>query len=66
MGRQLPTGVQSTASGGQVMNWTINGAQRQALVFAPTTDMAVKRPVVFAFHGHGGNTVLFPAASRDG
>jgi polyhydroxybutyrate depolymerase len=50
-GRQRPTGTQP----GQIMNWTIGGAKREALVFAPTTDMAVKRPLVFAFHGHGGN-----------
>jgi polyhydroxybutyrate depolymerase len=39
------------------MTWTIDGVQRQALVFAPapvpsTNEHAL--PLVFAFHGHGG------------
>jgi polyhydroxybutyrate depolymerase len=38
------------------MNWTIDGVKREALVFAPkraTNDS--RHPVVFAWHGHGGN-----------
>jgi polyhydroxybutyrate depolymerase len=38
----------------ELMKWTVEDEQREALVFAPTTDMAVKRPLVFAFHWHGG------------
>ena len=34
------------------LHWTIDGEDREALVFAPGT--AGKAPVVFAFHGHGG------------
>ena len=38
------------------MNWTVDGEKRVALVFAPTpTTAAIKHPLVFAFHGHGGN-----------
>ena len=38
------------------MNWTVDGEKREALVFSPTpTTVAVKHPLVFAFHGHGGN-----------
>ncbi|HYX29983.1 MAG TPA: hypothetical protein VE863_15685 [Pyrinomonadaceae bacterium] len=45
-----------TAAGqGTVMHWTVNTEKREALVFAPTDDKAVKRPLVFAWHGHGGN-----------
>lgn len=43
------------AAQGTIMKWTVDGEKREALVFAPTTDMAVKHPLVFAFHGHGGN-----------
>jgi polyhydroxybutyrate depolymerase len=41
--------------------WTIDGVQREALIFRPTkepadSDSAAKgAPVVFGFHGHGGN-----------
>jgi len=38
------------------MTWTINGERREALVFAPSAPRAGEKvPVVFAFHGHGGN-----------
>jgi len=38
------------------MNWTVDGTQRQALVFAPAQLSAAKAhmvPLLFAFHGHG-------------
>jgi len=35
--------------------WTIEGVQREALVFLPSTSAKTKPPVIFAFHGHGGN-----------
>ncbi len=39
------------------MRWTVQGAQREALVFPASQENASgKIPVVFAFHGHGGNT----------
>jgi len=34
------------------LHWTIDGIDREALVFAPGSRQ--KAPVVFAFHGHGG------------
>jgi len=38
------------------MTWTVDGYQRQAIVFAPApTISAVRHPLVFGFHGHGGN-----------
>jgi hypothetical protein len=54
-GRQPMNGPLSATmpGGGELMNWTVNGERRMALVFASTSDMAVKRPPVFAFHGHG-------------
>lgn len=36
------------------MNWTINGAEREAFVYAPVKGKG-PAPLVFAFHGHGGN-----------
>jgi polyhydroxybutyrate depolymerase len=39
------------------MTWTIDGVQRQALVFAPAPEPSTNAhvlPLVFAFHGHGG------------
>jgi polyhydroxybutyrate depolymerase len=35
--------------------WTVDGVQREALVFSPSTSSKTKAPVIFAFHGHGGN-----------
>src|SRR5215510_1668897 len=41
---------------GTVMNCTVDGAKRQALVFAPKpASLDIRHPLVFAFHGHGGN-----------
>ena len=35
--------------------WTVDGVVRQGLVYAPTSAKKSPTPVVFAFHGHGGN-----------
>lgn len=41
---------------GTVMTWTVDGSQRAAIVFAPApTIFPIKHPLIFAFHGHGGN-----------
>ena len=37
------------------MKWTVAGTERVALVFPPATSTKAKAPVIFAFHGHGGN-----------
>ena len=38
------------------MTWTVEGVQRVALVFAPApAALSIKHPLVFVFHGHGGN-----------
>jgi len=46
----------STLTAQTTMTWTVDGVQRQALVFgpAPATN-AHPLPLVFAFHGHFGN-----------
>lgn len=43
----------------QVMNFTIDGVRRQALILAPAnaSRSAERLPLLFAFHGHGGNMV---------
>jgi polyhydroxybutyrate depolymerase len=46
----------SSANGrAEELKFTIDGTERVALVFPPSTPGAGKAPVVFAFHGHGGN-----------
>ena len=35
--------------------WTVDGVEREALVYLPSTSSKLKPPVIFAFHGHGGN-----------
>ena len=37
------------------MEWKVDGVTREALVYAPATAKTDSSPVVFAFHGHGGN-----------
>src|SRR5256885_2305494 len=47
--------VASAAVAQTTMTWTVDGAERTALVFAPEpATNAHKLPLVFAFHGHGG------------
>lgn len=36
--------------------FTVDGEERRALVFAPRSALRTPSPVVFAFHGHGGNS----------
>jgi polyhydroxybutyrate depolymerase len=35
--------------------WTIDGAEREAIVYKPRTGNDGPAPLVFGFHGHGGN-----------
>src|ERR1035438_688797 len=35
--------------------WTVDGAVREALVYAPPQASTNASPVVFVFHGHGGS-----------
>jgi polyhydroxybutyrate depolymerase len=35
--------------------WTVDGVEREAVVVLPSTSSNSKPPVIFAFHGHGGN-----------
>jgi len=59
----IPTNAASAANAPKAatpepltLKWTIDGVERQALVFAPASNPAAgKVPLVFAFHGHGGS-----------
>lgn len=43
-------------AGPLTMQWTIEGVQRQALVYAPSKNAGVKKaPLLFDFHWHGGS-----------
>ena len=44
----------------QRMTWTVDGVEREALVYVPAAAKNTATPVVFAFHGHGG-TMQFAA-----
>ena len=37
------------------MSWTVGGLEREALVYAPAKSPADGSPLLFVFHGHGGN-----------
>lgn len=39
----------------QSLSWTIDGLQREAVVFVPQEPAPTGAPLVFGFHGHGGN-----------
>jgi polyhydroxybutyrate depolymerase len=37
-------------------DWTIDGTKREGLIYAPKSATTQPTPVVFGFHGHGGNS----------
>lgn len=45
----------ATAAEPEHRDWTVEGLAREALVYAPPQAKAKETPVVFVFHGHGGN-----------
>jgi polyhydroxybutyrate depolymerase len=52
----LPGTTAATPAAGTPMHWTIDGVQRTAIVFVPvSTTGGARHPLVFAWHGHGGN-----------
>jgi len=50
----LAASAREAAAQGTVMNFNVDGVKREALVFAPK-DAKGRSPLVFAWHGHGGN-----------
>jgi polyhydroxybutyrate depolymerase len=52
----LAIAASRTAKAQTTMTWTVDGNQREAIVFAPAPTISnVKHPLMFGFHGHGGN-----------
>lgn len=45
----------TTAPTSKTLDWTIDGTKREATIYFPATATTSPTPVVFAFHGHGGN-----------
>jgi len=54
VGGNLAAG-QELSAGLQRVELTVEGVAREALVYAPPTAKTTNTPVVFIFHGHGGN-----------
>ena len=46
----------AAADGLQAMEFTVDGVARTALVYTPPGAAGARRPLVFVFHGHGGNS----------
>jgi polyhydroxybutyrate depolymerase len=49
------TGWLYAATEPKIMHWTIGGVEREAIVYIPESAKQTPAPVVFIFHGHGGN-----------
>lgn len=56
LGRAQVTGPLDSARGFQQLELSVDGVKRGALVYVPSTAKATNTPVVFVFHGHGGNS----------
>jgi polyhydroxybutyrate depolymerase len=49
------SGVASAQNELERREWTVDGVAREGLVALPATAKTAPVPIVFAFHGHGGN-----------
>jgi len=47
------------AASAEVLTWTVEGDKREAIIFAPSTPLPGKLPLVFSFHGHGDDMENF-------
>src|SRR5258706_14227872 len=57
----LANAASSTAKAQTTMSWTVDGQQRQAIVFAPApTTSKGKHPLGIGFHGH--HTNMYPVS----
>ena len=56
-----PPAIKPPAPTSHHLTWTIDGIQREAIIFTPPTAATAATPVIFAFHGHGG-TAKYSAA----
>jgi polyhydroxybutyrate depolymerase len=48
-------GFMSGVNAQQMMRWTVGDTVREAMVYIPSTAKTQSTPVIFVFHGHGGN-----------
>lgn len=48
-----------------VMTWNVAGAQRKAIVYAPSSAANAKTPVLFAFHGFGDTNENFQGVALE-
>ena len=48
--------ARGAVAGFQQMDFTVDGAARTAWIYVPASAKTSSTPVVFVFHGHGGNT----------
>jgi polyhydroxybutyrate depolymerase len=55
LGAGLCAASSSLAAEPAPTKWTVDGVEREALVYVPSTASKSKPPVILAFHGHGGN-----------
>ena len=56
--RERPFGAQNENAiiGGETKHWKVDGVDREALLYFPLSKSSEKAPLIFAFHGHGGNS----------
>jgi polyhydroxybutyrate depolymerase len=50
-------GIDGLPPGFQNLEFAVDGVVREALIYAPATARTTSTPVVFVFHGHGGNAL---------
>jgi polyhydroxybutyrate depolymerase len=48
----------------QLMHWTVDGTDREALVYIPASATTKPTPVIFVFHGFGGNMQIIHSRLR--
>lgn len=55
LGAAAQSNAQTSGSKPLKMQWKVEGAVREALVYVPESAGTKSMPLVFVFHGHGGN-----------
>ena len=54
----------ANAADGQARTWKVDGVERTALVYAPSSAQNEPSPVLFVFHGHGGKAAYVAKNAR--
>jgi len=55
VGTEVRVSAQGPVPAMQVMQWKVGETTRKALIYIPTKAVSQLTPVIFVFHGHGGN-----------